>query len=117
MSKKSGLLARILGAGRSKMPVVMATTVRRIKQEMKIRRSLSMTPSKLSGGQTRTPRDATVGGRTFKGPVTTVPLLNLHSYAEERGRRVDKPKRATRRKEGGSTRAKRVKVPRAANER
>ena len=26
--------------------VVMATTVRRIKQEMKIRRSLSMTPSK-----------------------------------------------------------------------
>lgn len=28
------------------MPVVMATTVRRIKHEMKIRRSQSMTPSK-----------------------------------------------------------------------
>lgn len=38
----------------SDMPVVMATTVRRIKHEMKIRRSLSMTPSKLRRAEVTT---------------------------------------------------------------
>lgn len=41
-SRANGILGNVL----VEMPVVMATTVRRIKHEMKIRRSLSMTPSK-----------------------------------------------------------------------